>query len=37
MLDNIDIQTLAIKLIESLVAQRAVHRATYENILKKYG
>ena len=35
--ENIDIETLAIKLIEALVEQRAVNRATYENILKKYG
>ena len=34
MLENIDIETLAIKLIEALVEQRAVNRATYENILK---
>ena len=37
MLENIDIETLAIKLIEALVEQRAVNRATCENILKKYG
>ena len=37
MLENIDIETLAIKLIEALVEHRAVNRATYENILKKYG
>ena len=37
MLENIDIETLAIKLIEALVEQRAVNRATYEHILKKYG
>ena len=37
MLENIDIESLAIKLIEALVEQRAVNRATYENILKKYG
>lgn len=37
MLDKIDVRTLAIKLIEALVEQRAVNRATYENILKKYG
>ena len=37
MLENIDIETLAIKLIEALVEQRAVNRATYGSILKKYG
>ena len=37
MLDKIDVRTLAIKLIEALVEQLAVNRATDENILKKYG
>lgn len=37
MLNDVDTRTLAIKLIEALVEQRVVNRATYENILRKYG
>ena len=36
MLDCIDAHILAIKLIEALVEQKVVNRATYENIIKKY-
>lgn len=37
MLNDMDARTLALKLIEALLEQKAVNRATYENILKKYG
>ena len=37
MLNDMDARTPALKLIEALLEQKAVNRATYENILKKYG
>lgn len=37
MTNYIDIQTLAIKLIQALAGQQAINAATLENVLKKYG